>query len=70
MTSIVILLDGKLNKAKNRPELIWKGAPGPFYSIRSLQFGENVFSRQAGFRQFGIEVIFTAITQSQQDRGN
>ncbi len=50
MTSIVILLDGKLNKAKNRPELIWKGAPGPFYSIRSLQFGENVFSRQAGFR--------------------
>lgn len=44
MTSIVILLDGKLNKAKNRPELTWKGALNPFYSINSLQFGENIFS--------------------------
>ena len=44
MASIVILLDGKLNKAKNRPELIWKGALDPFYSTNSLQFGENIFS--------------------------
>lgn len=44
MTSIVILIRCKLNKAKNRPELIWKGALDPFYSINPLQFGENIFS--------------------------